>query len=40
VLRQVNMVVIRGVNDDELVNFVRLGEETGCAIRFIELVCA
>jgi cyclic pyranopterin phosphate synthase len=33
---KVNAVVMRGVNDDELVDFVRFGRERGVSVRFIE----
>ncbi len=33
---KINMVVIRGVNDDELADMVRFGRQTGAEIRFIE----
>lgn len=33
---KVNAVVMRGVNDDEVVDFARFGRETGAEIRFIE----
>lgn len=33
---KVNAVVMRGVNDDEIVDFARFGRETGTEIRFIE----
>ncbi|WP_457574781.1 GTP 3',8-cyclase MoaA [Desulfolithobacter sp.] len=35
---KVNMVVMRGINDDELVDFARLSRETGLQIRFIEFM--
>jgi cyclic pyranopterin phosphate synthase len=35
---KVNMVVIRGVNDDEILDFVRFAEKEGLEIRFIELM--
>ncbi len=33
---KINTVVIRGCNDDEIVDFVRLAHESGLTIRFIE----
>lgn len=33
---KLNCVVLRGVNDDEAVDFARLARETGCEMRFIE----
>jgi cyclic pyranopterin phosphate synthase len=33
---KVNVVVLAGVNDDELVDFARFGRETGRIVRFIE----
>ena len=35
---KVNVVVIRGVNDDELVDFARFGRDRGVAVRFIEFM--
>lgn len=35
---KVNCVLIRGVNDDEIVNFARFGRERGVTIRFIEFM--
>jgi cyclic pyranopterin phosphate synthase len=35
---KVNTVVIRGVNDDEIPDFVRFGEREGLEVRFIELM--
>jgi cyclic pyranopterin phosphate synthase len=35
---KVNTVVIRGVNDDEVLDFVRFAEKEGVEIRFIELM--
>ena len=35
---KVNVVVMRGVNDDEVVDFARLGRERGIDIRFIEFM--
>ncbi len=35
---KINMVVIRGVNDDEVADFVRFGERERVEIRFIELM--
>jgi cyclic pyranopterin phosphate synthase len=35
---KVNTVVIRGVNDDEVTDFVRFGEREGIEVRFIELM--
>jgi GTP 3',8-cyclase len=35
---KVNTVVIRGVNDDEVADFVRFGERRGVEVRFIELM--
>ncbi|WP_456387393.1 GTP 3',8-cyclase MoaA [Desulfolithobacter sp.] len=35
---KVNMVVMRGINDDELVDFARLSRETGLQVRFIEFM--
>lgn len=35
---RVNCVVMRGVNDDELVDFARFGREAGVEIRFIEFM--
>jgi GTP 3',8-cyclase len=33
---KLNMVVMKGVNDDEVVDFAALARERGCTIRFIE----
>ena len=35
---KVNVVVVRGVNDHELVDFARFGREEGVAVRFIEFM--
>ena len=35
---KINAVIIRGVNDDELVDFARFGREHGHTIRFIEFM--
>jgi cyclic pyranopterin phosphate synthase len=35
---KVNVVVIRGVNDDEVVDFARFGREHGVTVRFIEFM--
>lgn len=35
---KVNCVVMRGVNDDEIVDFARFGRERGVAVRFIEFM--
>lgn len=35
---KVNAVVIRGINDDEIVEFARFARETGHAVRFIEFM--
>ena len=35
---KVNAVVMRGVNDDELVDFARFGRERGVVVRFIEFM--
>jgi cyclic pyranopterin phosphate synthase len=35
---KVNVVVMRGVNDDELVEFARFGRERGVTVRFIEFM--
>ena len=35
---KVNVVVMRGVNDDELVDFARFGRELGIIVRFIEFM--
>ena len=35
---KVNVVVIRGVNDDEVVDFARFGREKGVVVRFIEFM--
>lgn len=35
---KVNVVVMRGVNDDELVDFADLGRERGVVVRFIEFM--
>jgi GTP 3',8-cyclase len=35
---KVNCVLMRGVNDDEIVDFARFGREHGLAIRFIEFM--
>lgn len=35
---KVNAVVIRGVNDDEIVDFARFARETGHSVRFIEFM--
>lgn len=35
---KINAVVIRGINDDELIDFARFAQETGHTIRFIEFM--
>ncbi|MEE2767613.1 MAG: GTP 3',8-cyclase MoaA [Actinomycetota bacterium] len=35
---KINVVVMRGVNDDELVDFARFGRERGVTVRFIEFM--
>jgi cyclic pyranopterin phosphate synthase len=35
---KVNCVVMRGVNDDEVVDFARFGRDTGVQVRFIEFM--
>jgi|TARA_B100001971_G_scaffold31427_1_gene25847 cyclic pyranopterin phosphate synthase len=35
---KVNVVVMRGVNDDEIVDFARFGRERGVVVRFIEFM--
>jgi cyclic pyranopterin phosphate synthase len=35
---KVNVVVMRGINDDEVVDFARLARETGTLVRFIEFM--
>src|SRR5918995_24964 len=35
---KVNCVLVRGVNDDEIVDFARFGRERGVTIRFIEFM--
>ena len=35
---KINVVVMRGVNDDELVDFARFGRELGITVRFIEFM--
>ena len=35
---KVNVVVVRGVNDDEIVDFARFGRDEGVTIRFIEFM--
>jgi cyclic pyranopterin phosphate synthase len=35
---KVNVVVMRGINDDELVDFARFGRERGVTVRFIEFM--
>ena len=35
---KINVVVMRGVNDDELVDFARFGRELGVTVRFIEFM--
>ncbi len=35
---KLNMVVMRGINDDELVDFARMSQETDLQIRFIEFM--
>ncbi len=35
---KVNVVLIRGVNDDEVVDFARFGRERGVTVRFIEFM--
>ena len=35
---KLNVVVIRGVNDDEVVDFARLAAERDCSVRFIEFM--
>ncbi|QGG96094.1 GTP 3',8-cyclase MoaA [Actinomarinicola tropica] len=35
---KINVVAMRGVNDDELVDFARFGRDTGVVVRFIEFM--
>ena len=35
---KVNVVVVRGVNDDEIVDFARYGRDRGVTVRFIEFM--
>ena len=35
---KINCVVMRGVNDDEIVDFARFGRESGLSVRFIEFM--
>jgi cyclic pyranopterin phosphate synthase len=35
---KINAVVIRGVNDDEIIQFAELGRELNCIVRFIEFM--
>jgi len=35
---KINVVVMRGINDDEVLDFAKLTREKGCHIRFIELM--
>lgn len=35
---KLNVVPVRGVNDDEIIDLVRFGREKGCPVRFIELM--
>jgi cyclic pyranopterin phosphate synthase len=35
---KINTVVMRGVNDDEILDFARMTYDTGCHVRFIELM--
>jgi cyclic pyranopterin phosphate synthase len=35
---KVNVVMMRGVNDDEVVDFARFGRERGVSVRFIEFM--
>jgi cyclic pyranopterin phosphate synthase len=35
---KINVVVVRGVNDDEVVDFARFGRDEGVAVRFIEFM--
>jgi cyclic pyranopterin phosphate synthase len=35
---KVNVVVMRGINDDEVVDFARFGRERGAVVRFIEFM--
>ena len=35
---KVNVVVVRGVNDDEIVDFARFGRDEGVTVRFIEFM--
>ena len=35
---KINTVIIRGVNDDEVMDFVRFGQSEGIEVRFIELM--
>ena len=37
---KLNMVVMKGVNDDEIVDFAALARERGCTVRFIEYMPA
>jgi cyclic pyranopterin phosphate synthase len=36
---KVNCVVIRGINDDQAVDFARFARERGLQTRFIEFIC-
>ena len=35
---KINMVVMKGVNDDEVLDFVSYGRENGLVVRFIEFM--
>jgi GTP 3',8-cyclase len=35
---KINVVLIRGVNDDEILDFVQLARENSCSVRFIEFM--
>jgi GTP 3',8-cyclase len=35
---KINVVLIRGVNDDEILDFVQLAREIACSVRFIEFM--
>jgi cyclic pyranopterin phosphate synthase len=35
---KINMVVMRGINDDEVLDFAKMTYEEGCHVRFIELM--
>ena len=35
---KINVVVMRGINDDEIIDFAKFGRELGVIVRFIEFM--